>query len=165
MKSHVLRIVLGALTIALLVVACEPAVISTPEQQTPEPVPEQPELGPESEPEPEPNSATGRLTITSTPSGAYITLDGKAVVGSGANRSGLAAATGAFRTPAMLDVSPGYHTITLQMPGRVMAESSLFVFDQTVTSASVSLHRATALAVHWEWMPPLQLDRTADEAR
>ena len=99
-----------------------------------------------------------------TQQGASIRLDGAAVGGSGSSRSGLAAATEALRTPATLDVSPGYHTITLQMPGRVMAESSLFVFDQTVTSASVSLDRATVAPAPDDLIPTLR-DHEGDPIR
>ena len=160
----ILRIVLGGLVVVLALGGCEEvtpppeAAGPAPERTAPEPPfepapePESPEPEPPNEPEtqqPDPPGgaarATGRLSITSVPSGASIRLDGAAVGGSGSSRSGLAAATEALRTPATLDVSPGYHTITLQMPGRVMAESSLFVFDQTVTSANVSLDRATAV--------------------
>ena len=173
----ILRIVLGGLVVVLALGGCE-EVTPPPEATGPAPertAPEPPfEPAPEPEP-PEPETqqpdppggaagATGRLSITSVPSGASIKLDGAAVGGSGSSRSGLAAATGALTTPATLDVSPGYHTITLQMPGRVMAESSLFVFDQTVTSASVSLDRATAGPVPDDLIPTLR-DHEGDPIR
>ena len=173
----ILRIVLGGLVVVLALGGCE-EVTPPPEAAGPAPertAPEPPfEPAPEPEP-PEPETqqpdppggaagATGRLSITSVPSGASIRLDGAAVGGSGSSRSGLAAATEALRTPATLDVSPGYHTITLQMPGRVMAESSLFVFDQTVTSASVSLDRATAAPAPDDLIPTLR-DHHGDPIR
>ena len=173
----ILRIVLGGLVVVLALGGCE-EVTPPPEAAGPAPertAPEPPfEPAPEPEP-PEPETqqpdppggaagATGRLSITSVPSGASIRLDGAAVGGSGSSRSGLAAATEALRTPATLDVSPGYHTITLQMPGRVMAESSLFVFDQTVTSASVSLDRATAAPAPDDLIPTLR-DHEGDPIR
>ena len=186
----ILRIVLGGLVVVLALGGCEevtpppeaagPAPERTapesPFEPAPEPEPPEPETPP---PQPEPPNepetqqpdppggaagATGRLSITSVPSGASIRLDGAAVGGSGSSRSGLAAATEALRTPATLDVSPGYHTITLQMPGRVMAESSLFVFDQTVTSASVSLDRATAAPAPVDLIPTLR-DHEGDPIR
>ena len=173
----ILRIVLGGLVVVLALGGCE-EVTPPPEAAGPAPertAPEPPfEPAPEPEP-PEPETqqpdppggaagATGRLSITSVPSGASIRLDGAAVGGSGSSRSGLAAATEALTTPATLDVSPGYHTITLQMPGRVMAESSLFVFDQTVTSASVSLDRATAAPAPDDLIPTLR-DHEGDPIR
>ena len=187
----ILRIVLGGLVVVLALGGCEevtpppeaagPAPERTapepPFEPAPEPEPPEPETPPPPQPEPpnEPETqqpdppggaagATGRLSITSVPSGASIRLDGAAVGGSGSSRSGLAAATEALRTPATLDVSPGYHTITLQMPGRVMAESSLFVFDQTVTSASVSLDRATAAPAPEDLIPTLR-DHEGDPIR
>ena len=187
----ILRIVLGGLVVVLALGGCEevtpppeaagPAPERTapepPFEPAPEPEPPEPETPPPPQPEPpnEPETqqpdppggaagATGRLSITSVPSGASIRLDGAAVGGSGSSRSGLAAATEALRTPATLDVSPGYHTITLQMPGRVMAESSLFVFDQTVTSASVSLDRATAVPAPDDLIPTLR-DHEGDPIR
>ena len=187
----ILRIVLGGLVVVLALGGCEevtpppeaagPAPERTapepPFEPAPEPEPPEPETPPPPQPEPpnEPETqqpdppggaagATGRLSITSVPSGASIRLDGAAVGGSGSSRSGLAAATEALRTPATLDVSPGYHTITLQMPGRVMAESSLFVFDQTVTSASVSLDRATAAPAPADLIPTLR-DHEGDPIR
>ena len=187
----ILRIVLGGLVVVLALGGCEevtpppeaagPAPERTapepPFEPAPEPEPPEPETPPPPQPEPpnEPETqqpdppggaagATGRLSITSVPSGASIRLDGAAVGGSGSSRSGLAAATEALRTPATLDVSPGYHTITLQMPGRVMAESSLFVFDQTVTSASVSLDRATAAPAPDDLIPTLR-DHEGDPVR
>ena len=187
----ILRIVLGGLVVVLALGGCEevtpppeaagPAPERTapepPFEPAPEPEPPEPETPPPPQPEPpnEPETqqpdppggaagATGRLSITSVPSGASIRLDGAAVGGSGSSRSGLAAATEALRTPATLDVSPGYHTITLQMPGRVMAESSLFVFDQTVTSASVSLDRATAAPAPDDLIPTLR-DHEGDPIR
>ena len=189
--QRILRIVLGGLVVVLALGGCEevtpppeaagPAPERTapepPFEPAPEPEPPEPETPPPPQPEPpnEPETqqpdppggaarATGRLSITSVPSGASIRLDGAAVGGSGSNRSGLAAATEALRTPATLDVSPGYHTITLQMPGRVMAESSLFVFDQTVTSASVSLDRATAAPAPADLIPTLR-DHEGDPIR
>ena len=157
--------------------APEPPFEPAPEPEPPEPEPPEPATPSPPQPEPpnEPETqqpdppggaagATGRLSITSVPSGASIRLDGAAVGGSGSSRSGLAAATEALRTPATLDVSPGYHTITLQMPGRVMAESSLFVFDQTVTSASVSLDRATAVPAPDDLIPTLR-DHEGDSVR
>ena len=173
----ILRIVLGGLVVVLALGGCE-EVTPPPEAAGPAPeraAPEPPfEPAPEPEP-PEPETqqpdppggaagATGRLSITSVPSGASIRLDGAAVGGSGSSRSGLAAATEALTTPATLDVSPGYHTITLQMPGRVMAESSLFVFDQTVTSANVSLDRATAVPAPDDLIPTLR-DHEGDPVR
>ena len=187
----ILRIVLGGLVVVLALGGCEevtpppeaagPAPERTapepPFEPAPEPEPPEPETPPPPQPEPpnEPETqqpdppggaagATGRLSITSVPSGASIRLDGAAVGGSGSSRSGLAAATEALTTPATLDVSPGYHTITLQMPGRVMAESSLFVFDQTVTSASVSLDRATAAPAPDDLIPTLR-DHEGDSVR
>ena len=187
----ILRIVLGGLVVVLALGGCEevtpppeaagPAPERTapepPFESAPEPEPPEPETPPPPQPEPpnEPETqqpdppggaagATGRLSITSVPSGASIRLDGAAVGGSGSSRSGLAAATEALRTPATLDVSPGYHTITLQMPGRVMAESSLFVFDQTVTSANVSLDRATADPAPDDLIPTLR-DHEGDPIR
>ena len=188
----ILRIVLGGLVVVLALGGCEEvtpppeAAGPAPERTAPEPPfepapepepPSEPETPPPPQPEPpnEPETqqpdppggaarATGRLSITSVPSGASIRLDGAAVGGSGSSRSGLAAATEALRTPATLDVSPGYHTITLQMPGRVMAESSLFVFDQTVTSASVSLDRAPAGPVPDDLIPTLR-DHEGDPIR
>ena len=188
----ILRIVLGGLVVVLALGGCEevtpppeaagPAPERTapepPFEPAPEPEPPEPETPPPPQPEPpnEPETqqpdpsggaagATGRLSITSVPSGASIRLDGAAVGGSGSSRSGLAAATEALRTPATLDVSPGYHTITLQMPGRVMAESSLFVFDQTVTSASVSLDRATAAPAPTISSRPSGITRAIPSAR
>ena len=186
----ILRIVLGGLVVVLALGGCEevtpppeaagpapertapePPFEPAPEPEPPEPEPPPPQPEPPNEPEtqqPDPPGgaagATGRLSITSVPSGASIRLDGAAVGGSGSSRSGLAAATEALRTPATLDVSPGYHTITLQMPGRVMAESSLFVFDQTVTSASVSLDRATAAPAPADLIPTLR-DHEGDPVR
>ena len=177
----ILRIVLGGLVVVLALGGCEEV---TPPPEAAGPAPERTAPEPPFEPAPEPESpeppnepetqqpdppggvagATGRLSITSVPSGASIRLDGAAVGGSGSSRSGLAAATEALRTPATLDVSPGYHTITLQMPGRVMAESSLFVFDQTVTSASVSLDRATAAPAPDDLIPTLR-DHEGDTIR
>ena len=176
----ILRIVLGGLVVVLALGGCEEV---TPPPEAAGPAPERTAPEPPFEPAPEPESpeppnepetqqpdppggaagATGRLSITSVPSGASIRLDG-AAVGSGSSRSGLAAATETLRTPATLDVSPGYHTITLQMPGRVMAESSLFVFDQTVTSASVSLDRATAAPAPEDLIPTLR-DHEGDPIR
>ena len=165
----ILRIVLGGLVIGsvFLLGSCEEVA---PNSAPAAPVPtEKPPISDDpSEQQPDPPGgaagATGRLSITSVPSGASIRLDGAAVGGSGSSRSGLAAATEALRTPATLDVSPGYHTITLQMPGRVMAESSLFVFDQTVTSASVSLDRATAVPAPDDLIPTLR-DHEGDPIR
>ena len=185
----ILRIVLGGLVVVLALGGCEEVTLppeaagpapertapEPPFELAPEPEPPEPETPPPPEPPNEPETqqpdppggaagATGRLSITSVPSGASIRLDGAAVGGSGSSRSGLAAANEALRTPATLDVSPGYHTITLQMPGRVMAESSLFVFDQTVTSANVSLDRATAVPAPDDLIPTLR-DHEGDPIR
>ena len=173
MQRYVLGIAIAGLGIvsALLLGGCEegpgssvshaPAPAETPQQPDPpeqEPQPEPPDPPEPQQPDPPRGytGATGRLVITSVPSGAYIKLDGSAVGGTRSSRSGLAAATEALTTPATLDVSPGYHTITLHRPGVVTAESPVFVFHDTDTSASVSLDSATAATAPTDLIPTLR---------
>ena len=181
----ILRIVLGGLVVVLALGGCEEV---TPPPEAAGPAHERTAPEPPFEPEPpEPEAAASPSRPTSRkrnslirpaappvqragcqsrrfPRGRPSGWMGAAVGGSGSSRSGLAAATEGLRTPATLDVSPGYHTITLQMPGRVMAESSLFVFDQTVTSASVSLDHATADPAPDDLIPTLR-DHEGDPIR
>ena len=76
-------------------------------------------------------TAQTTIRVTSTPSSAAILLDGRA--------------TGK-RTPASLVVSPGSHTVTLQLSGYNEASRTVTAVKGKVTTASVTLARTTPVA-------------------
>ena len=123
-----LATVLSGLVIALLV-ACEPVVFEDPEPppesgQVPPDEPGEPE--PPDPPEQQPDSAAGaRVSISSTPSGAQVTINDDS-----GNRFATAAAP--LTTPATIDLPRGEYAFTITKPGAGTVEGSVSIESKEV---------------------------------
>ena len=73
---------------------------------------------------PTPQSTVVRVSISSTPSGAYITINGN---------------TGNARTPETLDLPPGTHDLTIYKPGAGTATGSVIVDADTDSNLHITL--------------------------
>ncbi len=149
----ILRIVLGGLVIGsvFLFGSCEEvAPNSAPAARVPTeeppvtddpPVPtEEPPIAddlPEQQPA-APATTGARVSISSTPSGAHVTIDGGA-----GNARRLAAAAAPITTPATIHLPPGDYTFTISKPGTGAAEGTVKVERNADVNLNITLSNST----------------------
>ena len=136
----ILRIVLGGLVIVSVFVlgSCEEVA---PNSSSATPVPTEKPPIPDDPPEQQPaNPATAgaRVSISSTPSDAHVTING----GVG-NARRLAAAAAPITTPATIDLPPGDYTFTITKPGTGTAEGTVKVERNADVNLNITLSNST----------------------
>ena len=136
----ILRIVLGGLVLVsvFLLGSCEEVA---PNSASAAPVPtEKPPIAndpPEQQPAP-PATAGARVSISSTPSGAHVTINGGA-----GNARRLAAAAAPITTPATIDLPPGDYSFTITKPGTGTAGGTVKVERNADINLNITLSNST----------------------
>ena len=136
----ILRIVLGGLVLVsvFLLGSCEEVA---PNSASAAPVPtEKPPIAddpPEQQPA-APATAGARVSISSTPSGAHVTINGGA-----GNARRLAAAAAPITTPATIDLPPGDYSFTITKPGTGTAGGTVKVERNADINLNITLSNST----------------------